>query len=218
MSIADKLRRDSQDIWRNINTHPFVAELYSGTLAKETFCFYVLQDYHYLVAAMRNFALIAAKAPSVPEMRALIDILNLEATSEFAGYENLLQRLGYTLRDAEQVESLPVTVSYSSFLLATSSLKSYAEAITAVLPCFWSYAEIAAAYKGALAGNDNSLYVEWGQVYLTEDYLRLVDKLKHLVNRAAEGVAYRKLHLVFQTASQYEYWFWDAVYHKRGWP
>jgi len=64
-----------------------------------------------------------------------------------------------------------------SFLLSTSSLKSYPEAITAVLPCFWSYAEIADHHRNKLSTNQNRLYKDWAEVYTTDSYLTLVEKI-----------------------------------------
>jgi len=193
-------------------------ELYEGDLPLEKFKFYILQDYYYLIAAMRNFSIIASKAPSVEAMREIIDILNLEATSEFEGYEELLERLGYTLTDAAEIDPIPTSVSYSSFLLSTSSVKSYAEAMAAVLPCFWSYAELADHHKDRLITNKIQLYKDWGNVYLTDAYLSLVKKIQNLVNKAGEECPYGKLKSVFMAASRYEFLFWDAVYHKQEWP
>ena len=105
-----------------------------------------------------------------------------------------------------------------SFLISTSSLKSYAEAITAVLPCFWSYAEIADQHKDALGKNEDQLYKDWAQVYVTDSYLNLVDKMKTLVNRAGTSFPYERLRTAFVTASRYEYMFWDAVYNRQQWP
>ena len=218
MKVVDKLRKDAYSIWKEIIKHPFVVELVSGKLPIKKFKFYILQDYNYLITAMKNFAIIASKAPSVENMREVIDILNLEAKSEFDGYKDFLDRLGYTLEDASKIIPIPVSVSYSSFLLSTSSLKSYAEAITSVLPCFWSYAEIADHYKKRLNTNTNQLYKDWLEVYGIHSYLRLVDKMKNLVNDAGEGFPYEKLKSVFITASRYEYMFWEAVYKQHEWP
>jgi thiaminase/transcriptional activator TenA len=218
MKLADRLRKESRDIWKKILEHPFVMELVKGDLPLKKFKFYILQDYHYLITAMKNFGIIASRTPSVEAMREVIDILNLEAKSEFDGYIELLGRLGYTQQDASAIEPIPVSLAYSSFLLSTSSLKSYAEAITSVLPCFWSYAEIADHHRERLSTNKNQLYKDWGVVYGTDSYLGLVEKIKMLVNTAGEGFPYEQLKSVFIAASRYEYMFWDAVYNQQDWP
>ena len=218
MNITERLRKDADDIWKDIKEHPFVIELYSGDLSFDKFEFYILQDYYYLVRAIRNFSIISSKARSVDNMRDVTEILHLEAQSEFEGYENFLDRLGYSLGDAAQAEPIPVNVSYSSFLISTSSLNSFEVGMTSVLPCFWSYAEIAEHHSDKLEGNDKQIYKDWAKVYGTESYLELVEKMKGIVDEVGKGYPYKKLKEVFITASRYEYMFWDAVYKKEGWP
>ncbi len=214
MTISEKLREDCDGIWKELIEHPFVEELYSGTLPLEKFEFYVLQDYHYLVTAMKNFGLIASRADSMEALREVARILHLEATSEFDGYEDLLGALGRTVEDAASASPMEVTLSYGSFLIAVSSTRPFAESITSVLPCFWSYAEIASRHREALASNPNRLYVDWAGVYFSDEYLSLVDRMKKLVDEAGESYPYDKLKRVFAEASIYENMFWDAVYQK----
>jgi len=218
MNTVNRLRKDSDHIWKKILQHPFVLELYRGNLPLEKFKFYILQDYHYLFTAIKNFGVIVSKAPTVRAMREVADILQLEAQSEFDGYKDFLKQIGHTIQEAAEIEPISVSLSYSSFLVSTSTLQSYPEAITAVLPCFWSYAEIAEVHKDKLKTNKNQLYKDWANAYLSDSYLHLVEKIKDLVNEAGKNFPYHKLKEVFANASRYEYLFWDAAYHKTIWP
>lgn len=89
VKVVDRLRKDAHPIWREIIEHPFVVELYNGKLLLKKFKFYILQDYQYLITAMKNFGIIASRATSTEAMREVIDILHLEAKSEFDAYEEL---------------------------------------------------------------------------------------------------------------------------------
>ena len=218
MRISEKLRKDAGHIWEKIFEHPFVVELYSGTLPMEKFRLYVLQDYNYLVSAIKNFSIICSRADSADVVKEIADIIHLEATSEFKGYEELLNKLGYKIEDAMNVDALPMNVSYRSFLLATSSLRPYQESITSVLSCFWSYSEIAKHHRDKLSKNSNGIYVEWASVFLSEDYLNLVDRLRSLVNTFCDDYPYKKLRDIFITASRFEYMYWDSAYKMEGWP
>jgi len=208
--ISERLRKDADPIWKEIFSHPFVVELYKGTLPVEKFKFYVLQDYNYLVTMMKNFSILSSKAESVEAMREMLEIAYLEATSEFKSYEELLKKLGYTIKDAMRIELGQMNISYASFLLATSSQKTFWEGLAATLPCFWTYAEIAEFHKDKLSESKNSLYFEWASVYLTEPYHDLVDKMKGLLDNA--DIKYEKLKEVFTIASKYEYMYWNMAY------
>jgi len=213
--ISERLRRDTYSVWEKIFVHPFVTELYTGTLPIDKFKFYVLQDYNYLVTMMKNLAILASKAVSISATREMLEIAHLEATSEFRSYEELLNTMGYRIEDAEQVTPTEVNVSYMNFLLATSSLKTYWEGLAAILPCFWSYAEIARVNKQRLIGNKNRIYTDWASVYLTESYQRLVTKLRSLLDKS--DLKYGALKDVFLTASKYEYMYWDMAYNMKDW-
>lgn len=218
MKVTERLREDADSIWNKIKKHPFVIELYSGHLAMDKFEFYILQDYYYLTNSIRNFSIISSKAETVELMKDVTEILHLQAHSEFEGYEKFLERLGYSIEEAAGVEPIPINVSYSSFLLSTSSLKPFEVALTSVLPCYWSYAEIAKQHGEKLKDNERSLYNDWAKVYGTDSYLELVERLKNIVNEKCENYPYEELKDVFITASRYEYMFWDAVYNKKEWP
>ncbi len=209
--ISERLRKDASSIWEAIIHHPFVIELYGGTLPLEKFRFYILQDYYFLVAMMRNIALLAVRAVSVPVMRELLELAHQEATTEFKGYEELLGKLGLTIDDALKAEPAQVNISYASFLLATSSVKPFPEGLAAILPCFSSYAEIACFHREKLEYNKNTLYTGWASVYLSGPYLALVARLKKILNELPL-VDYQKLREAFMTASRYEYAFWDTAY------
>ena len=52
-----------QDIYTRILAHPFVAGLTDGSLPRDAFAYYVVQDAHYLSDYARALALVGAKAP-----------------------------------------------------------------------------------------------------------------------------------------------------------
>ena len=210
--ISKRLRIDSDEIWKKILEHPFVLELYSGTLPMDKFKFYVLQDYNYLIADMRNFSLLASKAPDLESLKEMLEIAHLEATSELNGYERLLKELGYRIEDARGIEHSLITKSYTSFLLATSSLKTFWEGLAATLPCFWTYSEIYDHNKERLKKNENRIYKEWAEIYSSDSYRDLVDKLIKILNKA--DIKYDRLKEAFLISSKYEYMYWDMVYAK----
>ncbi|MBW1858412.1 MAG: TenA family protein [Deltaproteobacteria bacterium] len=218
MSVSERLHKDTEQVWNKIISHPFVVELYQGSLPMEKFKTYILQDYSYLVDAIKNFSIIASRAQSVDVMRETVEIAHLEATGEFQGYEDFLHTLGYTLDDAMQVEPFQVNLSYRGFLLTTSSMGASQEALVSVLPCFWSYLDIALYHQDALSSNPNKIYSDWASVYLSKEYAQLVEKLRRLVDLTGDDFSYEKLKSIFLTASRYEYMYWDAVYNFESWP
>ncbi|BAA30261.1 218aa long hypothetical transcriptional regulator [Pyrococcus horikoshii OT3] len=208
--ITDKLRRDSEQIWKKIFEHPFVVQLYSGTLPLEKFKFYVLQDFNYLVGLTRALAVISSKA-EYPLMAELIELARDEVTVEVENYVKLLKELDLTLEDAIKTEPTLVNSAYMDFMLATAYKGNIIEGLTALLPCFWSYAEIAEYHKDKLRDNPIKIYREWGKVYLSNEYLNLVGRLRKIIDSSGHS-GYDRLRRIFITGSKFELAFWEMAW------
>ncbi len=217
VGFAERLRRSADRVWNAIFEHPFVVELYSGSLPLEKFRYYVIQDYNYLVTVSKCFSLVASKAEYAVARR-MLELAHLEATTEMENYEGLLKELGMKLEDVVKIEPSPTNTAYMNFLLTTCALGSPVEGITSLLPCFWSYAEIASKHADKLANNRNKIYTNWAKVYAEKEYLSLVNELKMLVDEMASEENYEKLDKIFTAASKYEYMFWESAYRMEKWP
>ncbi|MEM4717506.1 MAG: TenA family protein [Desulfurococcaceae archaeon] len=216
MRITERLRNEASYIWSRILGHPFVLELYTGVLPREKFKYYLIQDYNYLVSMSRCFSLIAAKSDFELAKLAL-ELAYLDATTEMSNYERLLDKIGLSLGEVVNYEFSPTNIAYMSFLLSTCALRSPVESLIALLPCFWSYMEIAERHRDKLLGNRNELYVEWAQVYLSKEYRELVERLREIIDRNSDKVNYEVAKFLFITASRFEYMFWEMSYNMEKW-
>jgi thiaminase/transcriptional activator TenA len=217
LSLSEKLRDDSKYIWKKILSHPFVLELYRGTLPLDKFKFYVKQDYNYLIGSMRAFSLLASKS-SYEISRLALELAYADATVEMENYVRLLKRLGLSLEEVLKEEPAPTNVAYTNFLISTCALGNPLECLVALLPCFWSYQVIAEAHKDLLRENSVEVYVDWASVYLSDDYKDIVRKMREAVDRLWDGKEYDVLKRIFIVASRYEYMFWDMAYKMESWP
>jgi len=216
MSLTEILRRSADYIWGKIFNHLFVVELYSGILPIEKFKYYIIQDYNYLITMYRCFSLIASRAEYKLARKAL-ELAYMEATTEMANYERLLSKLGISFDEVVSTEPAPTNMAYMNFLISTCALRTPLEGLIALLPCFWSYAEIAERHKDKLSSNRNEVYVEWAKVYLSEDYLKLVKELREFIDESAKSLDIEEAKKIFRIASRYEYLFWDMAYKMESW-
>ncbi len=60
MKTTERLYQAVQEIWEGYYRHAFVQGIQNGTLDRNKFRYYILQDYLYLVDYARVFALGAA--------------------------------------------------------------------------------------------------------------------------------------------------------------
>lgn len=71
---TEELRSRADPIWQRIFAHPFVVELYAGSLPMEKFRYYLLQDYNYLVNFAKALSLAAARAPGVDLTKTALEL------------------------------------------------------------------------------------------------------------------------------------------------
>ncbi|HEV3292873.1 MAG TPA: beta-ketoacyl synthase N-terminal-like domain-containing protein, partial [Streptosporangiaceae bacterium] len=101
-----------------------------------------------------------------------------------------LRRLGGSPGDLAAAGMRPATYAYTRHLLATAAQGSCAEGLTAVLPCQWSYGEIARPLTAALPADP--VYADWIAMFGDTGYAALVAETTGLLDRlAAAGTAVR---------------------------
>jgi thiaminase/transcriptional activator TenA len=216
LSISETLRSMFWELWVKDLDHPFVVELYSGTLPLEKFKYYVLQDYNYLVTMVRVLSLLAAKAPTLELSRLALELAYGTVTGEMENYERLLSALDMTIDDAIRAKPNPANVAYMNFLLSTAYHGDFYVGLASVLPCFWTYEDIAERHRWRLEANRVELYKRWASVYLSNEYKTLVRKLRNAIDKS--GRAASELSYYFEQALKYEIMFWQSAYTMEEWP
>ncbi|MCD6171614.1 MAG: thiaminase II [Thermoplasmata archaeon] len=213
MKITEKLYNDASKIWGKIVNHPFVIEIYSGSLPEKKFKFYALQDYNYLVGITRAMTIIASKS-DFWKMKEILILAQKEAGIELQNYEKLLKSVGLSIEEAMATEPSPTNLAYMNYIGMIAYTGDVYEGIAGILPCFWSYQEIAKKNRYLLKKNKNSIYLKWAETYFTEEYKQIVEKMKNMLNEAKNYDAVKK---IFLTASKYEYMFWEMSYKMERW-
>jgi thiaminase/transcriptional activator TenA len=199
-------------ILARVYEHPFNAELARGTLSRERFCVYMQQDSLYLVQFSRALALAGGRAVREKHIEMLLISAQNALLAERSLHEHYFAEYGV----ARGTKENPACMSYTSFLLATASLKSLGEALAALLPCFWIYREVG-RHISRIAAFPNA-YSKWIETYSDEAFSVGVDNFIEVVDTvAAEGTEQTRLSMweCFMTASHLEYYFWDDAYHMR---
>lgn len=116
----------------------FLTMLADGSLPRRAFATYLLQDAYYLGEYGKALAGVAALAPTPDDMIAWAADAEGTMAEKAKLHDTILGGAG----DATQCDPSYVTLGYTSLLTAATT-KGYAVAATAVLPCYWLYADIA---------------------------------------------------------------------------
>lgn len=215
----DLLWSDITDIYRRICEHPYLTGLTDGSLRHEQFGYYLVQDDHYLRGYARALAGCAVKAPDETETVMFAQHATEAIVAEQEAHAELLAGLGVSAEQAAARPLSPTTEAYVNYLLAVTQLGSYAEAVAAVLPCYWIYAEVAARLQ--VRGSPDPLYQRWIDMYVGEDFTTMVAAVLDALDRAGTRASQHELGRMrrhFRAAARYEWMFWDAAYRLEDWP
>jgi thiaminase/transcriptional activator TenA len=218
-SFSQTARHQTQALRRSIHTLAFNTELAAGTLARERFQHYIIQDALYLAQFSRALALAAAKAPDAETLQAFAQSAQNAVVVERALHEHYLRAFGVDPAVLARTEPAPDCLAYTSFLLATAYHEPWEVLVAALLPCFWIYWDVGCAIAEN-AAPDNP-YRAWIDTYADPRFGEAVRAVIAVADRTAAEAGNpmgRRMLAAFTRAAQYEWLFWDGAYQRRGWP
>lgn len=204
--------------YRRIADHPFVTGLADGTLARECFEFYVIQDAHYLADYGRALALAAARSPGAEHVALFASHAAQAIEVERALHRETLDALGIDRATVAATPPAPTTVAYGDHLLRVCALGDYHEAVCALLPCYWIYLEI--GRRLAEHGSPDSAYQRWIDTYSGEEFavlVRPVISLTDAIGRSLTDDQRSAGAARFARSSAYELRFWEMALRRERW-
>lgn len=222
MSAFCELARQRTDTLHSaLLGHPFNAELAAGTLDRQRFQFYLVQDARYLAGFARALAIAASKAADVADIAFFAGAAQEAIVVERALHAGYFDRFGLTETDLAEVPASPTCLAYTSYLLATAATADYPELIAALLPCFWVYQQVGEHIVAGQAEGADNPYQAWIDTYADEEFAIAVTCCRDAVDRAAQAATEDtrdRMFAAFTKACEYEWLFWDSAYRQETWP
>jgi thiaminase (transcriptional activator TenA) len=219
MSFSNEIWAEALPIRQKMLAMPFNVELGAGTLSREAFRHYLIQDALYLQGYARILALAAARAPGPEETLAYTRAATVAIEVERSMHGGYLAGFGVVGEDLRHIEATPACAAYVDFMLSVSATGSFGELSAAILPCFWVYREVGLAIAKISA--PNNFYQTWIDTYADESFGIATEQMIAIVDAAAEDAGAderRAMRARFLRCCKYEWIFWDSAYHQRGWP
>ncbi|MED3990423.1 thiaminase II [Priestia aryabhattai] len=220
MKFSERLYEKLQPIWRQNHNHPFVQGMGDGTLEKEKFRFYMIQDYLYLIDYAKLFAIGAMKATNLQTMGKFAALLDSTLNEEMSLHREYAKKFEISEKELEKAQPSPTTLAYTHYMLHVGQSGTLAELVAALLPCMWSYWEIGKELSEK-PGANNEFYREWIEMYSSEEFGELATWCINLFDSLTEDkseVELEKLEEIFLNTTRFEYMFWDMAYNEAMWP
>ena len=226
MTSAAAPRKLTEELWSSIEPiygailrHPFIAGLTDGTLARESFEFYAVQDALYLREFARALAIAGARAPRDEWIVMLAEHAAGALRVERSLHEGFFQEFGLSPEAVAATPLAPTNLAYTRYLLATAYGAPFHEALAALLPCYWIYWEV--GKELTRAGSPNPLYARWIETYGSEEFGSVVSAVLDATNEVAAQLGETERDAMrrhFHITSRYEWMFWDMGYRRERWP
>ena len=215
---ADAWTRNSA-LYATIREMPFNRQLSDGTLKREQFQHYMVQDSHYLVVFAQALAVAAAKADAPDLVLQFSESAATAIVVERDLHDRYFQQFGLAAKEAAATEVSATCHHYGAFLLATAFREPLPVIAAALLPCFWIYREVGTHIYGQAAA-DNP-YRSWIDTYASPEFASAVDRMIAATDRLAASASpaiHEVMHQAFPRAVQLEWMFWESASRLEGWP
>ncbi len=217
--FSDVARDAAAEVWDRLPDHPFVRGMADGSLSAPVYQYYVGQNLLYLPQYARAIACAVTKSRSDDELRrysaALVNIVDVEIPQN----EKLLTRVRELSGDHEsrEVVMAPGTRNYTSYLLAIAGTADVVAIGAAILPCAWSYGEIARQHVDEAVAHP--VYREWFEFFASDQYAELETGMRERMDADVAGLdqaQHDRLVGIFGDATRLEWDFWEmAIAHGR---
>jgi thiaminase/transcriptional activator TenA len=219
MAVVDRLLAAARPIWDRYNEHPFVKGIEDGTLDKEKFRYYILQDYLYLEEYAKVFAIGVAKAEDLEMIRLFAGYINVLTDGEMDIHRGYMGELGITQEELDAMPRALDNLSYTSYMLRVAYEETQVEILAGILSCAHSYEMIA---KRIIENNPDSVnhpfYGDWIKGYASDAYTKENVALMAHLDRLTEYYTEQQIqHLIdiFVACSRYEELFWDMSWEMK---
>jgi thiaminase/transcriptional activator TenA len=218
MSFSQRLIADPrvQAYYTAYMKHPFIRGLADGSLSRERFKKYLIQDTHYLKDYSKVYAYAYLLGDGVRELQFLhtcIGVVMAEETNMHIQYLN-----DFNL-DVFSIESMPMeraNRAYVDYMLSFAPEMNMKKIFTSAFPCTLTYEYIGKELKKERDGVvEKHYYDPWIDTYAGPEFEKFSVDSCWLIDKYCQGISEdeeEELIQIFLTACEYEMRFWDMSY------
>jgi len=219
MSFSRGLKAKAAKVWEDGYNHPFVQELGAGTLDKEKFKFYLLQDYLYLLQYSKVFATAVLKSDTEELMTGFTASQYYILANEMNVHREYMKGFGITQAEMLLVKPSLYNRTYTANMLSHGLTGGLAEVLAAVFPCAWTYADygkrLKEQYADKLEGNFYRTWIEnYASAEFSDSFEWFYGALDNLVAGMTDGQR-GKIEDIFISSVEFEYLFWEMAYKRQ---
>ncbi|MFG6113794.1 thiaminase II [Halobacillus sp. MO56] len=221
MTFSNDLRKENDDIFRKIFSHPFVVGIGKGDVPKEALEHYIKADFEYLNAFMHIYGIAVSKSGNRDDISLFNDQIGFVLNSETHPHHNFCEQAGVKYEDMQGYPLPPTADHYIKHMMYHAHTGNLGEILCALLPCPWTYLEIGQVLTGQYEPNGSHPFYPWIKFYADAEMRGLTGKLRNRLDELAEEVSEKqrtRMKEAFRKSCQLELAFWEMAYTCEEWP
>ena len=214
MTCFEEAVAAAMPLWRAAADEDFLTGMGEGTLDRQAFLDYIVQDSLYLRDYLTAYAMALFKSQTLRQMQVFYSVLGYVNDGENATRLRYLSEAGLTDDDVDTMEKKPACAAYTDFLLRVAREEDVPEIVMAVMPCMVGYRfvfeELLRRCPAVLEGP----YAPLVRDYTAPEYAAACAEWTDFTNALCAPLpAERRAHLIdlFVQASAHELYFWQMA-------
>ncbi len=214
MTFFEEAVAVAMPLWRAAADEDFLTGMGEGTLDRQAFLDYIVQDSLYLRDYLKAYAMALFKSQTLRQMQVFYSVLGYVNDGENATRLRYLSEAGLTDDDVDTMEKKPACAAYTDFLLRVAREEDVPEIVMAVMPCMVGYRfvfeELLRRCPAVLEGP----YAPLVRDYTAPEYAAACAEWTDFTNALCAPLpAERRAHLIdlFVQASAHELYFWQMA-------
>ncbi len=217
-NIFKLLKEKNIDNWILYTKHDFLKKLSEGSLKKEKFLNYLIQDYLFLIQFSKAWSLAILKSDNLDEMKIAASTVNDLINFEMELHISLCGNYGISKSDLENADEENQNIAYTRYVLELGYSGDFLDLLSSLAPCVLGYGEIGINYK-----NSNpkiSMYQKWIDTYSSNQYQDVCKNVANLIDQAfmlrlgdnfVSTYKWKKVNKIFKKATLLEVDFWNMA-------
>lgn len=214
MRFIDEVKEYSMDIWRECANEKFVNEMADGSLSREKFYDYIIQDSIYLRDYIKVYAYAFTMAKTIGDMMEYFSCLSFINEGESSTRIMYLKDMGIEDSEIDFMEKRRQCADYCNFLIETSKNGTEEDIIMAMLPCMVGYNYVFEDLKKRAPQVMDGYYAPLVADYTTEEYRRTCSHWEEFAEKKCKDLSDERkneLKKIFRQASLHELYFWQMA-------
>jgi thiaminase/transcriptional activator TenA len=181
MTLSQRIRAANRDVWDQMQSHRFVAEIEQDRLSAQAFKAYLIYECDFVETAMLIFGHMLVKAPGLTERRWLAGVLQALAVDQIGYFERTFAALGVTAE--ERARALPASVlAFRDGMLAIARDGAYLDGVAIMLAAEWMYATWCARAAGRAISDP--ILKQWVDLHAEPAFLAQANWLRRQIDGA----------------------------------